>query len=121
MRIQKLAKRGARRGWKRTYELRVEIEDRRNAPRRTCRQEKGVEERITNVGALDAEHEFVDLLLGLFTRIAVTLLQSPDELIATPFHHVEIIISELSPLHLCAPFKLSPLSLYLIPIHKTLS
>ena len=64
--------------------------------------------------------EFVRLLLRDFPGDSVMLLDFPDELLALPVDHVEIIVREPALLLFHLTLRLFPLPLHLVPVHLSL-
>jgi hypothetical protein len=64
--------------------------------------------------------EIVDLALGFVALIAVTFLNSADELFGIALRARNIVIRELSPLRLDFPFELPPFAFQDVFVHKAL-
>jgi hypothetical protein len=65
--------------------------------------------------------ELLELFLGFFLRDAVTLLQLANQLLASPFDDLEVIVGQFSPLFLDLAFELPPVSADSIFIHDFVS
>ena len=59
----------------------------------------------------------IDLFFSLILRIAVTLLNFTDQLIAFPFDHRHIIVGQFAPLLFHFAFKLFPVAADFVFIH----
>src|SRR5579871_6769931 len=61
---------------------------------------------------------FIGGLLSLFFGVPVTFLQLAHQLLAIPGNHVQVAVSELTPVLSRTALELLPLSFYLIPVHN---
>src|SRR5688572_25117490 len=61
---------------------------------------------------------FVDVVTDLVLGVAVALLDLAFELVAAAFDHVEVVVSELSPLLFDLALDLLPIAFHTMPIHR---
>src|SRR5262249_16003196 len=58
----------------------------------------------------------IDLALSLILRVAIALLQTPGQLVALAFDHVEVVVGKLTPLLLHLAFEFVPIACNAIQI-----
>jgi hypothetical protein len=73
---------------------------------------------LSSLFFIQPRNKRVSLFLRFFSRYSIAFLQTSYQLIALPGNYLDVVVSKLSPLFSEFSFRLFPLSLYLIPVHK---